>query len=86
MTTENASASPRLDAGDGTTYDRVAALKATRFQIEAFKALHELPSVGGNDVHVELVYDRVADLLGGDHWLEIATELVEEVLAEASHA
>jgi hypothetical protein len=86
MTTETASASPLLDTGDGVTHDRAAAIKATRLQIEAFETLHELPPIGGNDMHVELAYDRVADLLGGDHWMEIAVELVEEVLAEASHA
>jgi hypothetical protein len=80
-------ASPRLAVdGDTTTYDRAAALQATRHLVAAFKALHERPSIGNNDLLVELVYDRVADLLGGPHWLEIATDLVEEVLQETSDA
>jgi hypothetical protein len=73
-----------LDVGDGMTHDRAAALRATRLQMAALLALFEEPSMTEN--LADLAVLQVADLLGGDDWLEIADQLVNEVLEEASEA
>lgn len=85
MTNTTASALPRLDAGDGITFDREAAIRATRLQIQALRILWE-DSRLSNGRMVELADQVVAHMLGGDHWMEVAEDLVEAVLSEQAGA
>lgn len=74
MTTATASSLPEiLDADDGVTYPRAAALLATRLFCEATFTL--LEDSGGFPLT-----DMVADWLGGEQWLDVAGELVDEAL------
>lgn len=72
-----------LDVGDGLTIDRDLALQAVRHQLVALKIVLGVPSLNSDDLR-GLAADKVAHLLGGDHWWDIADKLVGEVLREAS--
>ena len=65
-----------LDTGDGLVYPRAAALKAAA---HLFKALQALLSAVDPDLYVS----RLAELLGGPHWYDVANELTNELEADA---
>ena len=74
-----------LDAGDCITIDRDLALQATSHILIAMKLLLELPTLR-DELHLDLADQHVSEMLGGDHWRDIAHELVDTVLEqEASH-
>ena len=64
-----------LDTGDGLVYPRAAALKAAA---QLFKALQALLCSVDPDLYV----NRLAELLGGPHWLDVANELTNELEAD----
>ena len=78
-----------LDTGDGLVYPRTAALKAAAHLFKAMQALL-------GSVDPDLYVSRLAELLGGPHWFDVANELTDELEAdpglmgaatrEASHA
>ena len=68
-----------LDVGDGKTIDRDLAIEATRHILIALKLLLEVSSLD-SDVLRDLADQKVAYMLGGDDWLEIASDLIDEVL------
>jgi hypothetical protein len=70
-----------LDTDDGVTYPRAAGLAAPRHFLGAFLALHEVPDLS-RGLMDSIAIDRLAELLGGEHWADIAQELLQEVLAE----
>ena len=70
-----------FDAGDCLTFDRDLALEATRHILIAMKLLLEAPSLR-DDVHLDQAVCHVSQMLGGDHWREIAQELVDSFLEE----
>jgi len=70
-----------LDAGDGLTFDRDLALKATRHVLIATKLLNMMPELCSL-MDVEMVERHISEMLGGDHWRPIARQLVNEVIAE----
>ena len=68
-----------LNVGDGKTIDRDLAIEATRHILIALKLLLGVSSLD-SDVLRDLADQKVAYMLGGDHWLEIASDLIDEVL------
>ena len=70
-----------LDAGDGKTFDRDLALKATSHSLIAMKLLLEVPTLR-DEFLLDLADVHVSEMLGSDHWLEIAHELVNAVLEQ----
>lgn len=70
-----------LDAGDGLIIDRDLALKATRHILIAVKLLLEIPTLQ-DELHLDLAETRVSDMLGGDHWLKTARQLIDAVLEQ----
>ena len=64
-----------LDTGDGLVYPRTAALKAAAHLFKAMQAL-----LGGVDP--DLYVNRLSDLLGGPHWINVANELTDELEAD----
>jgi hypothetical protein len=67
------------------TYPRAAGLAATRHFLRAFLALHEVPDLS-QGLMDSVAIDALADFLGGEHWADIAQELLQEVLAEDATA
>jgi hypothetical protein len=53
---------------------------AAELQVRAWEALMENPKALDGEISYELAIDKVAHLLGGDHWDDIAQALVDEVL------
>ena len=68
-----------LDTGDGKTIDRDLDLEATRHILIAMKFVLGVPTLR-DEFHLDLADMHVSDMLGGDHWLEIAHQLVDEAL------
>ena len=70
-----------LDTGDGLTFDRDLALEATRHILIALKLLLGDPTLR-DELHLDLADMHVSEMLGGDHWRDIAHELVNAVLEQ----
>ena len=70
-----------LDTGDGVTIDRDLALEATRHMLIAMKLLLEVPTLR-DELHLDLADQHVSEMLGGDHWRDIAHELVDTMLEQ----
>jgi thiazole synthase ThiGH ThiG subunit len=69
-----------LDAGDGVTIKREAALGAARHVIAATAiALDQDPI---DEMGLDLATSNLAYLLGGDHWFGYANALIEVVEKE----
>jgi len=64
-----------LDTGDGLVYPRAAALKAAAHLFKAMQALL-------GSVDPDLYVGRLAELLGGPHWFDVANELTNELEAD----
>ena len=72
-----------LDVGDGKTIDRVLAIEATRHILLALKLINGLPSLQDQElVLLDIADMKVSYMLGGDHWLETARELIDAVLEQ----
>lgn len=72
-----------LDVGDGLTIDSDLARQAVYHQLIALKLVLGVPSLERDHLR-ELAVQKVAYLLGGDDWWEIADQLVDEVLEGVS--
>ena len=70
---------PTLDVGDCLTIDRDLALEATRHILIAMKLLLEVATLR-DEAYLDLADRHISEMLGGDHWLEIAHQLVDESL------
>tara|TARA_B100000959_G_C14586085_1_gene461988 strand:- start:275 stop:520 length:246 start_codon:yes stop_codon:yes gene_type:complete len=74
-----------LDVDDGLTIDRDLAVEATRHILLAMKLILGVPTLQG-----ELLLDRadsqVSYMLGGDHWMPIARELIDSVLEQEAES
>ena len=70
-----------LGVGDGLTIDRELGIQATRHILIALKLLIGAPSLQ-DEVLLDVADQHVSEMLGGDHWLPIATELVNAVRQE----
>ena len=64
-----------LDIGDGFTYPRAAALKASVHLFRAMQALH-------SGVDPDRFVSTLAELLGGPHWYDVANQLTDELEAD----
>ena len=64
-----------LDIGDGFSYSRAAALKASVHLFKAMQALH-------SSVDPDRFVGTLAELLGGPHWGAVANALTDELEAD----
>jgi len=73
-----------LDIGDGNI-DRELALQATHHILIALKLL-----LGAHSIQEEALLDvadmKLAHMLGGDHWMPIARELIDSVLEQEAQS